>query len=116
MRPVLRYHGGKWMLRHWIVGHFPAHTIYTESYGGAGSPLLAKRRAAGEVYNDLDGDIVRFFRTLRNPEKARALAEALWLTPFAREEYEVARVAKLDQVADDVEAARLLVIRSFQGQ
>lgn len=114
-RPTLRYFGGKFMLRDWIVGNFHEHTIYTDSFGGGGSVLLAKSRSLGEVFNDLDGDIVRFFRVLRHPEKSRALAEALWLTPFARSEFEVARRTDLAEIECDIEAARLLVVRSFMG-
>lgn len=38
-RPMLRYHGGKWMLAPWIVAHFPPHQTYVEPFGG-GSVLL----------------------------------------------------------------------------
>lgn len=36
-RPVLRYHGGKWKVAHWVISHFPAHRLYCESYGGGAS-------------------------------------------------------------------------------
>ena len=32
-RPLLRYHGGKWRLAQWIIGHFPLHRIYVEPFG-----------------------------------------------------------------------------------
>lgn len=114
-RPVLRYHGGKFMLRGWIVSHFPAHRVYTEAYGGGASVLLAKPRSLGEVYNDLDRAIVRLFLVLRDPERARRLAEVAFLTPFSREEYEVARGVDLSEISDDIEACRLLLVRSFMG-
>lgn len=28
--PAIRYHGGKFRLAPWIMGHFPAHRIYVE--------------------------------------------------------------------------------------
>lgn len=110
-RPALRYHGGKWKLAKWVISHFPAHRIYTEAYGGAASVLLQKPRCYSEVYNDLDGEVVNLFRVLRDPAQAKDLTNVLFLTPFAREEFEDAyRVC-----ADPIESARRLVVRSFMG-
>ena len=38
-----------------------------------------------ETYNDLDGEVVNFFRILR--DQHQALIRAITLTPFSREEY-----------------------------
>ena len=80
-RPALRYHGGKWILAPWIISHFPKHRIYVEPFGGAGSVLLRKSRAFAEIYNDLDGEIVSFFRVIRDAEKSAELLRRLSLTP-----------------------------------
>ena len=108
-RPALRYHGGKWMIAKWIISHFPEHRIYVEPYGGAGSVLLRKEPCYSEVYNDIDGEVVSFFRILR--ERGPELQEALRLTPYARSEY----VAAQKPTDDALESARRLVIRSFMG-
>lgn len=111
-RPVLRYHGGKWMLAPWIIEHFPAHRVYTEPFGGAASVLMRKPRAAlVEVLNDADGEIVNVYRVLRDPAMAVRLAELLTLTPFARTEF----AESYERADDPVEQARRTVVRSFQG-
>lgn len=110
-RPVLRWHGGKWKLAPWIMGHFPSHRVYVEPFGGAASVLIRKPRAYAEVYNDLDDEVVDLFRVLRDPVQARRLHELLTLTPFSRTEFKAAY-----EFTDDViERCRRLVIRSFMG-
>ena len=110
-RPVLRYHGGKWMLAPWIISHFPRHQIYCEPFCGAASVLMRKPRAHAETINDLDGDVVNLFRVLRDPEQSQSLAALLNLTPWAREEF----VASYAPSADPVEHARRTVARCYMG-
>jgi DNA adenine methylase len=107
----LRWHGGKWRLAPWIVAHFPPHRVYVEPYGGAASVLLRKPRCYAEVYNDLDDDVVNFFRVLREPATAARLIDQLRLTPFARAEFELSY-----QDSDEpIERARRLAVRSYLG-
>src|SRR5437868_3648689 len=110
-RPVLCWHGGKWKLAPWIVSHFPPHRVYVEPFGGAASVLIQKPRSYGEVYNDLDQDVVNLFRILQVPAQAAALRDKLRLTPFSREEFELGYL----DAEDPVERARRLVILSFMG-
>lgn len=108
-RPLVRYHGGKWKLAPWIISHFPHHKIYVEPFGGGGSVLLRKQRSYAEIYNDLDGEIVNVFRTARN--NGEELKEALYLTPFAREEF----IESYHPSNDPIEQARRTIVRSFMG-
>lgn len=110
-RPVLRWHGGKWKLAPWIISHFPPHRVYVEPFGGAASVLMRKPRSYGEVYNDLDQDVVNLFRVMQEPAQAAQLREKLSLTPFAREEFERGYL----DCEDPVEMARRLVILCFMG-
>lgn len=110
-RPVMRYPGGKYKLAKWVISHFPAHETYVELYGGAASVLMRKPRSIGEVYNDLDGDVVNVFRVLRNQEQAAELARLLALTPYANEEYRLA----YEPCDDPIEQARRMIFRSFAG-
>ncbi|MFC3074943.1 DNA adenine methylase [Shinella pollutisoli] len=110
-RPVLRWHGGKWRLAPWIIEHFPPHRTYVEPYGGAASVLLRKPISYGEVYNDLDQEVVDLFRVLRDPVRASTLEALLRLTPFARDEFREA----YEPTDDVIERCRRLIIRSFMG-
>lgn len=109
--PAIRYHGGKFRLAPWVISHFPAHTTYVEPFGGAAGVLLQKPRAYAEVYNDLDGEVVNFFRVLRDPVSRAQLVMACQLTPYARAEFEQA----WEPAEDPVENARRLVIRAQMG-
>lgn len=108
-RPIVRYHGGKWMLAPWIISHFPKHRVYVEPFGGGASVLLRKERAYAEVYNDLDGEIVNVFTMAR--DRGEELRRALELTPFARDEF----LNSYEPSSDQLEQARRTILRSFQG-
>lgn len=109
--PVIRYHGGKFRLAQWVISHFPQHTCYTEVFGGAAGVLIQKPRAYAEVYNDLDGEIVNLFAVLRSEKNRTKLIEQLILTPYARDEFELA----WEHSDDVVERARRIVIRAQMG-
>lgn len=108
-RPILRYHGGKWRLAPWIIGHFPSHRIYVEPFGGAGSVLLQKARTYSEVYNDLDGEVVNLFQVVR--DRGDELARLIELTPFSRDEFNLA----YQESPDPMERARRTMVKAFMG-
>jgi len=109
MRPVLRYHGGKFRIAPWIIERMPEHRIYVEPFGGAGSVLMRKPPSFGEILNDLDGDVVNVFQVLRDPAAAERLADLCRLTPFSRDEFRLS----YEPTDDPVEQARRTVFRSF---
>lgn len=109
--PVIRYHGGKFRLAPWVIEHFPPHQVYIEPFGGAAGVLIQKPRSHGEVYNDLDGDIVNLFRVLQDATSRAELTEKLVLTPYARSEFELAWIA----TDEPVERARRTIIRAQMG-
>lgn len=110
-RPALRYHGGKFRLAQWLLTFFPPHHTYVEPFGGGASMLLLKERAKAEIYNDLAGDVVNFFQVLRDPASAAELQRRTHLTPFARDEFNLA----YEPTDDPIERARRCVARSFMG-
>lgn len=109
-RPVLRWHGGKWLLAPWIVSQMPTHRVYVEPFGGAASVLMRKPRSYAEVYNDLDDEVVNLFRVLRS-DKAADLIDMLRLTPFAQTEFRAA----YEPAKCELERARRTIVRAFMG-
>jgi len=109
-RPLLRWHGGKWMLAPWIIENIPSHRVYIEPFGGAASVLMRKPRSYAEIYNDLDDDVVNLFRVLRS-KQAEELVRMIRLTPFAAAEFSAA----YEPTDCKIERARRLIVRSFQG-
>ncbi|MFU8927773.1 DNA adenine methylase [Acinetobacter puyangensis] len=109
--PLIRYHGGKFRLSDWIISHFTSHETYVEPFGGGASVLLLKQPSRIEVYNDLDDDVVNFFKVLRDEKLSAELALQIELTPYSRTEFLNARA----DTSDMVEKARRLVIRAQMG-
>jgi len=109
--PALRYHGSKYRLAPRLLPFLPPHRCYVEPYGGAAGMLLQKPRSAVEVYNDLDEEIVNFFRVLRCRKDAERLIEQLNLTPYARAEFQIA----WEPTEDIVERARRTAMRAMMG-
>lgn len=65
-----------------------------------------------ETYNDIDGEVVNFFRVLR--DKKEELIEKIGLTPFSYEEFVRAIRERGNPNLSDVERARLFYIRARQ--
>ena len=72
---------------------------------------MRKPRSYGEVYNDLDGEIVNVFRVLRDARKAAKLQKLVKLTPFSREEFDMAYTPD----PDPIEQARRTIVKAFMG-
>ncbi len=85
-RPALRYFGGKWKLAPWILDHFPEHSTYCEPYAGAYSVGLRKAQAQVEILNELNPDVVNYFRVLK--EWPQELIAALDDSPRTHAEFE----------------------------
>jgi DNA adenine methylase len=62
MRGPLSYIGGKNRLAKKIISLFPEHATYVEPFAGGAQVFFHKNPSKVEVLNDLDGEIVNFFR------------------------------------------------------
>ena len=61
--------GGKSRLRKAIIPLIPSHKCYVEPFGGAGWVLFGKPPSPIEVLNDIDQELINFFRVVKhNPE------------------------------------------------
>jgi DNA adenine methylase len=109
MRTPLTYYGGKQALAGRLVALMPPHRLYLEPFAGGAACIFAKPRAEREALNDLDGDIMRFWRVLR--ERPDELAAMVAATPYGRDEWGVS-----DDATDlDLEAARRLLVNVDQS-
>ncbi|OFB37945.1 DNA methyltransferase [Mycolicibacterium sp. (ex Dasyatis americana)] len=111
--PPFAYYGGKTRLAPKIAALLPHHEHYIEPFAGSLAVLLAKQPSRMETVNDLDGDLMTFWRVLR--ERPEQLARACALTPHSRAEYLAQREASTEDL-DDVECARLIWIKLSQGR
>lgn len=81
--PVNRF-GGKYYLRSWLTSMIPEHTLFSESFVGAGHLLFSKKPSPVEVINDIDGHLITFFRVIKDHEKRQRLIEILEYMPYSR--------------------------------
>ena len=105
------WYGGKYTHLDWLLPLLPQATHYCEPFGGSAAVLINRTPAPVETYNDVDGELVNFFRVLRNQKEE--LLEAIGLTPFAREELRVAVNGATEQLSD-LERARRFFVRARQ--
>lgn len=105
------WYGGKFSHLGWLLPLLPKCHHYCEPFAGSAAVLLNREPSPVETYNDIDGEVVNFFRVLRNQE--RALVKAIGLTPFSREEFYVS-LSGNGNVVSDLERARRFFVRARQ--
>ena len=75
--------------------------------------LLNRSPSAVETYNDIDGEVVNFFKMLR--ERKEELIYLIGLTPFSRKEFNLAINTDLnDPKISDIEKARRFFVKARQ--
>jgi DNA adenine methylase len=112
VRPPFVYFGGKQVLADRIAALLPEHLHYVEPFCGSLSVLLAKRPSRMETVNDLDREVMTFWRVLR--ERPEDLERACALTPHSRAEY--LEVLHAEPVTEELEVARRVWVRLTQGR
>lgn len=104
------WYGGKFSHLDWLLPLLPDCHHYCEPFAGSGAVLLNREPSPVETFNDLDGEVVNFFRVLR--EQKEALIEAIGLTPFSREEFALA--CEIHPDLTPLERARRFYVRARQ--
>lgn len=113
LKPPFPYFGGKITLGPRIAALLPPHRHYVEPYGGSLAVLLAKPISPHETVNDIDHELMTFWRVLRDQPKE--LARAVALTPHSRAEHQLSY--DLDSArGDDLEVSRRLLVQLTQGR
>ena len=110
-RIVFGWYGGKFSHLDWLLPLLPVCHHYCEPFSGSAAVLLNRSPSPVETYNDMDGEVVNFFRMLRDQHEA--LIRAIALTPFSREEYHRAIYGDTNEISD-IERARRFYIRARQ--
>jgi len=105
------WYGGKYSHLDWLLPLLPKATHYCEPFGGSAAVLINREPSPVETYNDVHGEVVNFFRVLR--EQGEGLTKAIGLTPFSREEFEAA-IAKPAKDLSELERARRFYILARQ--
>ena len=111
LKPPFGYYGGKTHLAPKIAALLPPHAHDVEPFAGGLSVLLAKEPSPAETVNDLDSDLVTFWRVLRDqPEELERVCS---LTPHSVDEL----VCAADRSGvPDLEVARRVFVVLTQGR
>jgi DNA adenine methylase len=105
------WYGGKFSHLSWLLPFLPEVHHYCEPFSGSAAVLLNRKPSPVETYNDIDGEVVNFFRVLR--DHGDALIKAIALTPFSRQEFAEA-VSGPEEAITNFERARLFYVRARQ--
>ena len=87
LRSPIKWFGGKGNFVGKLLPLIPPHSCYVEVFGGSGTLLFAKEMSKVEVLNDLDSDLVNFYRVFHNPEMFKRLQWKCRYTLYSRELY-----------------------------
>ena len=108
--------GGKSRLRKFIIPMIPPHTCYVEPFAGAAWVLFGKPRSDIEVLNDIDQELITFFRVVK--EKPEELIASFEWELASRAEFN--RLAATDPMAlNDVQRAHrfyYLIMAGWGGE
>ena len=111
----LPYIGGKRALAKQIIATFPDHTTYVEAFAGGAQVLFRKEPSKVEVLNDLDGEVVNFYRVCQ--QHYEELVRYLRFSLASREWFDSLNAMDPKTLTDIQRAARFFYLQknAFAG-
>ncbi len=114
MKTPITYYGGKQTLLKYLLPLIPQHKMYCEPFFGGGAVFFAKPKSEVEVINDINGEIVNFFKVIKT--KFPELQTEIKATLHSRELYKKAMVVYAHpDLFTDVKRAWALWVLTNQG-
>lgn len=109
MKGPLSYVGGKNRLAATIIAKFPRHTTYVEPFAGGAQVFFQKVPSKVEVINDLDGELVNFYRVCQSHHEE--LVRYMRFMLLSREWFERLHKAQIEDLTDIQRAARYFYLQ-----
>ena len=114
MKTPISYYGGKQTLLRHILPLVPDHSTYTEAFAGGAALFFAKQPAEVEVINDINQNLVNFYRVLK--DNFPALKREIDRTLHSREAHLKASIIyNYPTLFEPVERAWAVWVLSRQG-
>ena len=116
LRGPLSYVGGKSRLAQQIIARFPEHTAYVEPFTGGAQVFFHKQPSDIEVLNDLDGELVNFYRVCQSHHEE--LIRYMHFMLLSREWFARLQKTPASSLTDIQRAARYLYLQkvAFGGR
>lgn len=100
--------GGKARLAPYIIKLLPDHHTYLEPFCGAAHVLFNKPKSYIEIINDINGELINFYRVLINDPEW--LCEKIYWHLYSRELFEEYKTQDVEKLDERARALRFLYI------
>jgi DNA adenine methylase len=89
LKTPINYYGSKVMMLPKILPYIPEHKVYTEVFLGGASLFFAKEPAKIEILNDINGNVVNFYKIAK--KQFESLKTEIDSTLYSEQEFKEAR-------------------------
>lgn len=114
LKTPITYYGGKQSLLKYLLPLIPKHSLYCEPFFGGGALLFAKPPSETEIINDLNGEVVNFFKVVKT--KFNELQKEIQGTLHSRELFKRAKaIYDFPDMFNDVKRAWAFWVLTNQG-